>query len=180
MAGDENQPAIFRARRSRQGVVGNALHHPMQGINHRIARGEDVRVRYILTAQLTGGMRCRGKMPIGQTSDQHAVDFLGKRRIPVVRAQARFHVTDRDAVVERGQRTDEGTRRVALHQHGGDRRFRKDGAHFGGHARREIPEILARPHNIEVDIHRDAEIIEDLSGHLAMLGGGNNQRRQRG
>jgi hypothetical protein len=35
---------------------------------------------------------------------------------------------------------------------------------------REIPELLARPHEVKVKVGTDAKIIEDLSRHFSVLG----------
>jgi hypothetical protein len=67
-----------------------------------------------LASQRGGGPRRGREMPPGQSGDQPAVEFLGKRVVRYPAAQARLDVRHRDPFVEGGERPAQRGRRVAL------------------------------------------------------------------
>ena len=101
----------------------------------------------------------RREVKARQAADHLPEAFFGKRPLEVVGAQARFDVGDRNAVVERGQRTQECALGIALDDDGRPR--------------------LPRHHRIELLAAADAELRERaaLRGAATMSGTMSKQDR---
>ena len=93
----------------------------------------------------------------------------GEYRSP--RAQAGLHVGHRDAQEERGQRGGEGGGGVALHHHHVRLLGQQDRPHAGDDPAADVEQVLAGPHQVQVDIGGDAEKGQHLVEHLPVLGG---------
>ena len=115
-------------------------------------------------------------MPLRDAGEEGAIQFLGKWRVAIVRAQAGLDMADWNFVVESGEPPNESGGRVALDKHGIHGMIGKIRAEFCGEDRGKVPELLAWSHDLKIHIGRDAEILEDLLYHLAVLGGRNGNR----
>ena len=119
-------------------------------------------------------------MKIGAHPGDEAVDLLGKRLELVEGAQARLDVAHLHPGIGRRDGRRHGRRRIALHQHpigplGGKNRLElghHPGEHLGGR--------LAGAHDIEIVVHLDAEQLEHLIEHVAMLSGDADPRLDTG
>ncbi|SIT42349.1 hypothetical protein BN2475_350048 [Paraburkholderia ribeironis] len=151
-----------------------------QGIDHCIARHEHGLVRVALVAQVLRGRRRGREVPARQAPGEDAVHFLREWIAHVVRAQAGFHVTDRNIVVERHQRSGQHARRVALHQHCGGCSVAQDIVDRSNQARSEASERLVGTHQIQIMVGLDAKYRKHLIEHFTVLRGGDNQRLETG
>ena len=84
-------------------------------------------------------------------------------------------MADRDALVERRERGGGDGRRVTLHEQKIRLLLEETLSQRLQRARREDAKILAVLHEAQVDMRRDAEDVERLLEHLAMLGRGDHQ-----
>lgn len=113
----------------------------------------------------------RRKVPVGDVADNRAVDFLRKRRRAIVGAQTGFDMRHADAPVKGDHGGSHGARGVALDDQpieGGAVEERVD---LIEQPRRQAAEALAGGHRIEIEIGFDAERVERLHAHLAVLPG---------
>jgi len=177
VAGDQNQAWAVSGRQG-LGEAGDGrrvllddVPREEERVDDRVARDEDALRRDPLLEQVLP-VQFRGReVQCGQARRKHPVGLFGPGRVEVAGAQACLHVPNRDVVVEGGKGSAEGRGRVALDE---------DKVGFG--LREEAVDGLDRPggeagqrlvplHQVEVHVGLDAEGIEDLVEHLAVLGG---------
>jgi hypothetical protein len=87
-------------------------------------------------------------------------------------------VADRDPVVKRAERAEQGAGGVALHQHGVHRMAREKPAELRCQARGQAPERLGAGHDFEVDRDPEAEAAQDRFDHLPVLARVDRHRHQ--
>ena len=101
----------------------DALRHPMQCVNHGIARHKNtVRWNRLRTQRLCCNSSWR-KMLISNSANNFAVNFLGPRPVDVVAAQPSLDMAHWNLAIISGKRAHHGCRRVTLHD---------DAVWFGG------------------------------------------------
>ncbi len=105
--------------------------------------------------------------------------LFGPRRIFEARAKARLDVRDRYLFVERGERSNERGRGVALHDHPIGLVLANHVRHAEEHARGEVGEALVRLHQVEVELRLHVEDREHLIEHRTMLRGDAHRRFER-
>ena len=154
---------------------GGMANHPLQGIHHGVSRNEDRVFRDVFCTQKRRREIGWGKVPVRKAAEHDAVEFLGKWRVAVVRAQARLHMCHGDFMVKCTESTHKGARGVTLHNDGVDavstKQLPETGAEQGG----EVPEALAWTHDAEVEVGSDAKAAENLRRHLSVLGCGDRE-----
>ena len=177
---DEREPCPIRAQQPIQvrvdarcdpGVALQGDFH-QQSIDDGVSSHGDGVVRDAF-AQESRARRLGGReMQRDQRRGEPAVHLLGKRGPDVARSQPRLDVTDGNAPVEARQRCHHHRRGVSLDQrHVGVRGLQPsvDAVHQPG---RETGQRLVGPHELEVRVHREAELIGHLLEHLPVLSGG--------
>ena len=113
------------------------------------------------------GAKCRSTS--GLTRRRLASSGNGERE--VAGAQARLDVADRNAAVEAGQRRAQHGRRVALHEHHVGRQLGEGPVGPLDQPGGEPGERLVRLHRLQVGVDGDAEQVDHLLDHLAVLAG---------
>jgi hypothetical protein len=106
-----------------------------------------------------------------QRAHHPAIAFLGPGGAQVVRAQSGFDVTDLHPVVKGGQRRSQGGGGIAMHERVVGPVAVENTAQAQHRARRDVGEILPRPHDVEIEVGTDAEKLETLVEHLPVLRG---------
>lgn len=144
--------------------------HPLQGIHHGVTRNEDRLVRDVFSAQKRSGKFGWGEVPVRKSAQHDAVEFLGKWRVAVVRAQTSLHMSNGDLMVKRAQTTHEGACGVTLNNNGVNAVSTEQLPKTRAERRRKAPETLARAHDTEVKIGSDSEAAENLGSHFSVLG----------
>ena len=143
----------------------------MQRVDHGVAGDVDRGGVDIFAAQRLSRRLGRREMLVGDRRDDAAVHLLGPRLIDIARAQARLHMAHRHLAVIGGERPDHRGRGVALDDHAigpfGIHHIAKTGEQPCG----EAVERLARLHQIEIDIGREAGDAQHLIEQPAMLRG---------
>ena len=94
-------------------------------------------------------------------------------------AEAGLDVADEDAFVEGGQGAGPDGGGVALDEDPVGTLAAKHGSNGFQDADGDVEQILAGPHQVEIDIRSDLEEVEDLVEHLPVLGGGTSSADQR-
>jgi hypothetical protein len=105
-----------------------------------------------------------------QPRGQHPVGLFGIRGSEVPGAQPGLDVAHWNVPVEGGQRGAEHRGRVALHEDQVGPAPGKVAVDGFDRARGQPGERLARAHEVEVGVRPDAEDVQDLVEHLAVLG----------
>jgi hypothetical protein len=126
---------------------------------------------YVVAAEILRGAFGGREMQRAQTGGEDAIELFREWLAHVAGAQAGFHVAYGNARIERGQGAAKSGGGVALHQ--------DDVGPFGGehalerrqNARRRLRQRLSRLHQVEIVVGRDAEDLQYLIEHLAMLRG---------
>jgi hypothetical protein len=99
------------------GALQRLRSHPLHSVDARVARDPDARGGDALAQQVLAGGFGRREVELGNRRGEPTVHLFGERLVLVVGAQPRLHMPERDFVIERRQRGDEGGGRVALRQH---------------------------------------------------------------
>ncbi len=120
------------------------------------------------------GGRC--KVVYGKRIDQVPVHLLRERAVTVPGAQASFDVTHRNLPVVGCQARDEGRRRVAVNEYQVRGRLQQQSVQTLDQTRRQACQVLARAHDIKINVGLDLEESEHLVEHLAMLRRDEHQR----
>ncbi len=142
-----------------------------QGVDDRVAGADHGVGVDVLALQVGGAGRRRGQVERGQLRRQPPVDLLGIRRVHIARAEARLHVRHRDLVIEGGQRPDEGGRGVTLHHHQIGLLLGDQPVQAAQGPLRHTGEGLTVPADVEIVVRNQAEQVEHLVEHAAMLAG---------
>ena len=107
MQGNESIAPVFFGLYSgpleSEGRGNSVIQVEQQGINHHIADKMDLIQRNSLRSQITRRVRFGGKQQVGQLVSQDTVYLL--RHSPVATTQSRFHVYDRNTLLNRHQGT---------------------------------------------------------------------------
>ena len=116
------------------------------------------------------GAKCSGDDGGGQAP----VRLFREGRADVPAAQPGLHVADGDLPVETGEGGHEHGRGVALHEGHVGTVSLEPAVDLLHEARGQARQCLARLHDREIDIHREAELPGHLLEHLAVLAGGDD------
>jgi hypothetical protein len=152
--------------------------HVEQRIDPGVAGHEHARRIHALAQQVCARALGRCEQQVGEHVGESAVLLLGKRRGRIARSEAGLDVRDGHARVERRERGGEGAGGVALHDHDVRTQGGESAVERREQPRGEIAEPLIRPHHVQIDVGHDAERIEHLPEHLAVLRGGDDHRLQ--
>ena len=87
----------------------------------------------------------------------------------VVRTQSGFHVPDGHPEVEAGHGGGQGRGSVTMDEQCIRAVLLQHGAHPHQHGCRDVKQVLAGPHQVEVDLGRDPEHLQGLVQHLPVL-----------
>ena len=136
-----------------------------QRIDHGVAGDIDVFCRYCFGEQVLFGLLGRGEVISGNTTRQAPVHFFRPRRVDIACAQAGFDVRDIDLLVVRGKACCECSGCIAVHQHQVRFAFGEYPLQTTQHANRDLGEILAVFHQIQVKVGFDREKIKNLVEH---------------
>lgn len=170
VAGDEYHTAAWVASKVRHRGT-PVVDHPMQGIDHGVAGdGDAVRtdafVQQVLACAF-GGSEVEG----AELAVEASVHLFGPRAVDVVGAQTGLDVAHGYLLVVGGQGGQGRCGGVAMYQHHVGFRLLQNAAHSEQDARGEVVEILSGLHEVEVVVGTDAEDVEYLVEHLAVLSG---------
>ena len=99
------------------------------------------------------------------------VGLLGEGVAHVIGPQARFHVADRNLLIESGQSRRKGRHRVSMHEHQVRFFLFQDGRDLFEHFRHDVLERLVLLHDIHVVVRAELEKHHHLVEHRAMLRG---------
>ena len=113
----------------------------------------------------------RREIGAGDDVDDASVHLLRERPVQVPGAQAGLDVPDGDAAVEGGDRSAHRRGRVALDEEPVGPALRQQRIERAEDPRRELARGLVVAHQVEIDVGRQVEQLEDLVEHLAMLRG---------
>ena len=165
----QNQPTVLRPFQF--GVLVIRPHCRFQRVDSRVARHEDRFRLFVLPQQILSRLLCRRKMVLRNHADRLPVKFLRKRRIQLIGAQPRLHVSHRNLHIKAGQRGGEGRRRVAMHQHKVGFRLGQHVFQLLHHAGGDVKKRLSVLHDRQIVIRRDVKRAEHLIEHLSVLSG---------
>lgn len=142
-----------------QGVYAGVAGNPDPGLG--LALGEEV-----LLAGLRGG-----EVILAHDVDGLAVELLGPGAVDVVGAKARLDVPHGDLQVEACECGGEAGRGVAVNQDHVGPLVLEDGLELEQHVARHVEQRLARLHDRQVVVGRNAEDAQNLVEHFAVLAG---------
>ncbi len=174
--GGQDDPARVAVEvvQGRVAVTLGAAAGPAQGVDDGVA-GDGDRVGGDALAQqvrqVAGG---GGQVEGGDLGDEPSVALLGEGRAEPAAAQSGLDVDDGDPLVESGQGSGEGGGRVAVDQ---DRVGGRGGEVVLQAAQRAVGDLgegLLGGHHFQVDVGGEAEGVEGLVQHLAVLPGGDH------
>jgi hypothetical protein len=138
-------------------------------VDDGVARDDDLLAAQRLQPQCGGCCLGGGQVQRGDPGDQLPVALLGKRRGEVARAQPGLQVHNGDRAPERGKRTGERRRRVALHEHRGRRPPHQQVVEFGQERRHQLGLRSGVPGDVEPLVGREAERRERLLDRVTVL-----------
>ncbi|MNG93490.1 hypothetical protein D3C79_524590 [compost metagenome] len=177
VAGDQHHAAVLIEELELLFELGFELralqlaHHFQQRIDHRVARGVDVRAGDAFLEQVVTRVRGRCEVQRGDRASQATVAFFGPRRIQVVGAQAGFDVGNRDLLVVGREAGRQGRRRIAVDQDHIRLELCQDRLEPLQDCRGDIGQVLTWLHDVQVIVRRDLEQLQHLVEHLAVLAG---------
>jgi hypothetical protein len=140
-----------------------------QRIDDGVAREDDLLGRHGFAQQIGASAEGRREVQVRQARREQAVGLLREGAAAIAGAQPGLDVADGDAGIERRQRAGEGGRRVALHQHPVGRDARKHGGEPFDAACHHVGQCLAGPHQVEIDVGAQSELVHHVVDELAML-----------
>jgi hypothetical protein len=117
---------------------------------------------------------------LGNRRGEPTVHLFGERLVLVVGAQPRLYMPERDFVIERRQRGDEGGGRVPLRQHNFSGRLAQHSVQPLQRAQGNLGQRLVGGHDVQVHIGRQVKQAQHLVEHLAMLPCGNKAHDESG
>ena len=180
--GDEDERAgrVERGQLLREDghVVAHAAGDGEDGVDPGVAGDVDRAGRDALGEKVLAREAGRGEVEVGEARGERAVRLLRIGRGRIAGAQAGLDVRDRDARVERGERAREGGGRVALDDDEVGVRVFEDRLQALEHGRRDVREVLAGAHEVEVVVGSKPEEAERLVEQPAVLGGGGEDRKE--
>jgi len=108
---------------------------------------------------------------LGQAIRHPPVHLFRVRAVDVVGPESRLHVRHGDHPVVGSQGGGEGRGSVAVHQDQVWPRLLEERVETGQDRRRDVPQGLPLAHDLEIVIHGQLEVVDDLVQHLPMLAG---------
>jgi len=139
------------------GIVAHLVRDSQQRVDHGISSHDNVVFRHALAQQIGLGGLGGGEMELCQCAGQLAVGFFGPGRIDIAGTQPGLHVADRDLLVVGGQRGGEGGCGVAMDQHVVGLEPLQYALHASEDAGRHGGHVLARLHDVQVEVRLDLE-----------------------
>ncbi|MNF88705.1 hypothetical protein D3C84_712040 [compost metagenome] len=178
MAGDQDDSLPFTQEGEllvklllQGGAVFNSRHDVQQGVDHCVARDVNALSGDPFPEQILTGGVCRGKVQGCQSAGQLAVGFFWPGRIEIARAQTGLDMSDRDLLVVGRQGSGERGSSVAMHEDDVGLELGEDRFHALQNSGGDVRQVLARLHDVQIEVRRDLEKIQYLVQHLAMLAG---------
>ncbi|SIT48243.1 hypothetical protein BN2476_630069 [Paraburkholderia piptadeniae] len=147
-----------------------------QRVDHRVARDNNRITRYGFSEQIVSGEFSRCEVVRAHKVDHPPVQFLGPRLREVPGAQARFHVSNVDVRIERGQGRGHRGGCITVHEYACRFHFREDVRDAGENVRTQRGKVLIVAHQVKINIGVNLEVGENLVEHLTVLGGGAHNR----
>ncbi|MCY1284253.1 hypothetical protein D9M70_331500 [compost metagenome] len=155
-------------------VLVEARHHIEQSVDHGIAGNEDLFPADSFRDQVgLRGLRWR-EVPIGQYGSELAVALFRPGRKEVAGAQPRFHVRHRDLLVIGRKAGNEGCSGISVYEHHVWLELAEYAFHPLQDVAGDVGKVLARPHDVQVEVGPDTEQVEYLVKHFAVLAGDAN------
>ena len=142
-----------------------------QGVDDGVAGHVDLRPGDAFAHQVGPGGGRGGQVQRREPADQAAVHLLGPRGLEIAGAQARLDMGDLGFRVKRGQAGGQGGGGVAVDEHPVVAAPFKDFPQAGQNVGGDVGQVLARLHDVEVEIRMDVEQLQHLVEHLPVLGG---------
>src|SRR5690242_10696599 len=118
-------------------------------------------------------------MPARKAGSEPTIHLLRKRLRDVMRAKSSFHMRDWHPGMKRCERGSQSRRCISLDNHDTWFLAGENGAKPGADPVHDLQRMLVRTHHVQVIIGMNAEYIQDLIQHLAMLRGHRYARIQR-
>ncbi len=113
----------------------------------------------------------RGEMQAGDHAGQAAIHLFWPGRVDVAGAQARFHMANRYPLVIRGEAGRKGRGSIAVNENDIRAPLAQHAAHACQYLRGDIGKVLARGHQVQVEIGGERKQAQHLVQHLPVLGG---------
>ena len=148
-----------------------ACDHPEQRVDDRIAGHLHRFRRHTFGEEVGARLLGRGKVPRGQRARELAVGLLGPGGVEVAGPEPCLHVRHGDLPVVAREASRERGSGVAVHQHQVGSEGFEHPAHAAQHRAGDVGQVLPRGHDVEVEVRAEAEEVEHLVEHLAVLGG---------
>ena len=146
-------------------------HGSLQSVDNRIAGYQNIFRHNIFLQKVSLARRGWRKMHIRNSASQLAVHFLRIGGIFIARTQPCLHMSHRNLRIEGCQRPRKGSRSIAMHQNHIGLGFLHNRLQAHQRTGGNIVQRLAAGHNIQVVVRLNAEKLQHLVQHFAMLGG---------
>ena len=145
------------------------LSNPQLGVDNGIAGDMNPLCRHLLGQQAVTRTRRRRQVQLSDASNHLAQPLFRERAIETIGSQSRLYMGNRHLMIEAGQRTEEGTLGITLHDHHVPGLLLHQPFQLGPAALAEFKE--ARALTYQRPVWPDTETVEQLGRHAVMLPG---------